>query len=87
MLKRWLYRIYLPLNILILALFSFNTNRPRETISGYFGRRRNDGTFYYAVCNFINKLPFWEEEDHCEYVRKCEELSYAVMEYDQHFSK
>lgn len=86
-LKRWLYRVYLPLNIFILSLVSFNTNLPRETISGYFGRRKHDGKLYYLVSNLINKLLFWKEDDHCEYVRKCEELSYKVMEYDHHFSK
>lgn len=66
-LKQGLFNVYVALNMLLCSVIFFRSAQPRETISGYLGRKHCGGT----AARWVDRLYFWEP-DHCCVVSKQE---------------
>lgn len=66
-LKKTVYVIYLPLNILLCSLLLFPWAQPRETISGITGRWLMDGNRWQigAARIVAPVIDGWHEPGHC----------------------
>lgn len=77
---RWLFRVYLSVNMLIAAIMPWS--KPRETISGMCGRLSANCVVARVFAIVIDKL-YWYEIDHCADTARCESRARKVLGYEQ----
>jgi hypothetical protein len=63
---RWVYLIYLAINLLIVAILLGMWSLPRETISAFCGRMvtKYNHPVFKVACKVIDTIYFWEH-NHC----------------------
>jgi hypothetical protein len=63
---RWVYLVYISINMLFCSILFGMWSLPRETISGFCGRMvtKYEHPLLKIVCRIIDAIYFWEDS-HC----------------------
>ena len=75
-LKSWLFNVYVATNMLLCAILMLGASKPRETISGYIGRKNRYG-FFHRLVDWIYSF----EPDHCKVTADQEAEARKALHY------